>query len=260
MALLNCNFCSSVLGMDTQVTVILPEHRHQPRKAEEKKYPVIYALHGLGRDHTNWLRGGQLDYHMENREAIVIMPDCAKSFYVDGKYGYDYFTYLTEELPLIVANYFPASTKREDTYIAGISMGGYGALHAAFRRPDLYGAVATFSAACDPYSIPTESLVNTYFCRDSLQNIDNMFGNADVFHASVDHLPNALKACLRSGQPIPRIFMTCGRQDLAFPMNEQFRDQAMEMGAVVEWHEDDGIHDWAFWNKVLPNMLEFFGL
>ena len=259
MALLNCEFCSHVLGMDTQLTVILPEHRHQPRKPENKKYPVIYALHGLGRDHTTWLRGGQLDYLLENQDVIAVIPNGAKSFYTDGKYGYEYFTYLTEELPTIVGNYFPASTKREDTFIAGISMGGYGALHAAFLRPDLYCAVAALSAGCDPFSTLTKLPQNMYSCRDFEQNKINLFGTAEEFHASIQHLPNAMQACLDSGRKLPRIFMACGRQDFAFAMNEQFRNQAISMGAEITWHEEDGLHDWNFWNRILPKMLDFFG-
>jgi S-formylglutathione hydrolase FrmB len=135
MALLQCNFCSSVLGQNTNMIVLLPERRHVPRKREDKKYPVLYALHGHGQDHTNWQRDGYLEHLLKEEDVIVVMPHGGRSFYTNAKYGHEYFSFLTEELPIIIANYFPASTKRENTFIAGISMGGYGAMKARFCGP-----------------------------------------------------------------------------------------------------------------------------
>ena len=260
MALLNCNFCSSVLGKNTSLTVLLPERRHQPRVVEDKKFPVLYALHGLGQDHTNWQRDGFLEHLLKEEDVIVVMPDCERSFYTDSKYGYQYFTYLTEELPLIVGNYFPASRRREDTYIAGISMGGYGALKAAFWRPDLYAAVASLSAAVDPWKATNATPAGMYSCTDFVDNIRNIFGDEQTFHNSENDLFRSFDKMKKSGAPMPRIFMCCGEQDFMYELNKQLYAHIKETGVSAEFAAGNGIHSWDYWNKIMPMTLEKLGL
>lgn len=260
MALLNCNFCSSVLGKNTCLTVLLPERRHQPRKKERKDFPVLYALHGHGQDHTNWQRDGFLEHLLKERDAIVVMPDAARSFYTDGVHGYDYFTYLTEELPIIVHNYFPASGRREDTFIAGISMGGYGALKAAFLRPDLYAAVAALSPAADPYASMDNTPQGMFSCKDLRENIENLFGSAERYYASADYLPNAFGALVKSGKPVPRIYQCCGKQDFLYGGNLELRDRFRAAGVDAVFEDGEGMHTWDYWNRVMPNVLRHFGL
>lgn len=140
MALLEGSLRSEALRMDTAVTVSLPQ------KMEEAERPVLYLLHGLGDDHTAWVRRSNIDRYA-NREGIaVIMPEVQRGFYTDMVYGPAYFTYITEELPRLCASLFRVTEDPARTYIAGLSMGGYGALKAALRRPERYAAAAAFSA------------------------------------------------------------------------------------------------------------------
>ena len=81
---------------------------------------------------------------------IVIMPGAERSFYADMEHGYKYWTYISEELPSIMKSFFPISDKREDTFVAGLSMGGYGAMKLAFNHPERYAAAASLSSAVDP--------------------------------------------------------------------------------------------------------------
>jgi S-formylglutathione hydrolase FrmB len=242
------------------MTVLLPERRHVPRKREDKKYPVLYALHGHGQDHTNWQRDGYLEHLLKEKDVIVVMPHGGRSFYTDAKYGHEYFSFLTEELPIIIANYFPASTKREDTFIAGISMGGYGAMKAALLRPDLYSAVASLSGGFNPYSIVKKTPQGMFSCRDMDQNIDNIFGGADAFYASENYLPNAFDKLKNSGKPIPKMYMCCGKQDFVYEANIEFRNHILKSGTDLVYEEEDGQHTWDFWNMMMPRVLKFFGL
>ena len=143
MALLEGSLRSEALRMDTAVTVSLPQ------KMEEAERPVLYLLHGLGDDHTAWVRRSNIDRYA-NREGIaVIMPEVQRGFYTDMVYGPAYFTYITEELPRLCASLFRVTEDPARTYIAGLSMGGYGALKAALRRPERYAAAGCFSGAVD---------------------------------------------------------------------------------------------------------------
>ena len=137
MAVLNLDLFSYELAMNTQATIILPERRgvkHLPRNGES--YPVLYLLHGHGQDHTSWIRMSNIERYLANTDVIVVMPNGNRGSYVDGVNTHRYGTYLTEELPVALRNWFHISEKREDTFIAGMSMGGYGAIYAAMKHPD----------------------------------------------------------------------------------------------------------------------------
>ena len=188
------------------------------------------------------------------------MPDCAKSFYTDGKYGYKYFTFLTEELPLIVGNYFPASRKREDTYIAGISMGGYGALKAAMWRPDLYAGVAALSAAVDPWTVIASLPEGTYSCTDLYENIRNIFGSQEEFYNSYNDLFRAADRYVEMKHKDMLFFICCGEQDLVYDENVKLSKYMEEAGISVTFTGGRGMHSWDYWNKILPQMLESLGL
>ena len=147
MAVVNLDFYSYELAMNTQATVLLPERRGVPYTSREgRPYPVLYLLHGHGQDHTSWLRLTRLENYLQNSDVIVVMPNGGRGCYVDGVHSHRYGTYLTEELPCILKNWFHISDQREETMIAGMSMGGYGALRAALSHPEQYGTVVGLSS------------------------------------------------------------------------------------------------------------------
>ena len=129
MALLHVNYFSEVLGLSTSMDVILP----QPAKGQigmgsvavNGKLPVLYLLHGLSDDHTIWQRRTSIERYVADLPLAVVMPTVHRGFYTDAKQGYDYWTHISEEIPRIVKSFFPISDRREDTFAAGLSMGGY---------------------------------------------------------------------------------------------------------------------------------------
>ena len=139
---LNGNVFSKVLDMDTGITIVTPNDLKL-----DGSYKVVYLLHGLCGNHRNWADYTLLPTYANDYDAIFIMPEVQRSFYMDMKYGLKYFSYITEELPEICKNIFNISSKREDTAIMGASMGGYGALKCALSKPDQYGFCGAFSPA-----------------------------------------------------------------------------------------------------------------
>lgn len=136
MAFIQCGFHSDVLGRACAMNVILPQKvKTQIGMASSgsgrKDYPVVYLLHGLSDDHTIWSRRSSIERYAAEYEVAVVMPNGERGFYTDMVEGYRYWTMLSEELPEIVCNLFPVSPRREDTFAAGLSMGGYGALKLA---------------------------------------------------------------------------------------------------------------------------------
>src|SRR3954447_14294757 len=144
MALLRCDVFSDALSLSTSLTVILPQPTRtqigMTGDAGEDPPPVLYLLHGLSDDDTIWLRRTSIERYVAPLGLAVVMPQVARSFYTDEAHGNRYWTFLSEELPLLARSFFHLSDRREDTFVAGLSMGGYGAAKWALRHPDRFAA------------------------------------------------------------------------------------------------------------------------
>lgn len=146
-------FFADTLGVNTSLVVLLP----QPALTQigvapvvrEHGTPVLYLLHGLSDDSSIWTRLTSIERYAGELGVAVVMPQVERSFYCDMANGDAYWTFLSEELPAVVAANFKVSTAREDTFVAGLSMGGYGAFKWALRQPERFGAAASLSGALD---------------------------------------------------------------------------------------------------------------
>ena len=140
MAFLQCEIQSAALGKACALNVLVPQYFKGGVPGERREYKVLYLLHGLSDDHTMWMRRTSIERYTSDLDVVVVMPNADRSFYTDMKHGLKYWTFISEELPGIVKQLFPVSPRREDTFVAGFSMGGYGALKLALNRPDLFTA------------------------------------------------------------------------------------------------------------------------
>src|SRR5215207_8278595 len=151
MAHVRCDFFSVALILSTSMTVLLPQQTSTQIGMEGRSTdgppPVLYLLHGLSDDDTIWLRRTSIERYAAPLGLAVVMPQVHRSFYTDQAYGGRYWTFLSEELPQLVASLFRVSDRREDTFVAGLSMGGYGAFKWAFRHPERFAAAANLSGA-----------------------------------------------------------------------------------------------------------------
>src|SRR3954469_12567569 len=153
MAVLTCDFFSESLMVGTSVTVVLPQNTEEQigltDAPVEGPPPVLYLLHGLSDDHTSWTRYTSIERYAVARGLAVVMPAAGRSFYADEAHGHRYWTYLSEELPRVVGQFFNVSREPADTFVAGLSMGGYGALKLQLPHPARYAAAASLSGALD---------------------------------------------------------------------------------------------------------------
>ncbi|MFC4779224.1 alpha/beta hydrolase [Paenibacillus sp. GCM10023252] len=156
MAMMQCQFFSEVLSLNTTMTVILPQQTSNQIGMEgkqsagrERKHPVLYLLHGYSDDDSIWLRRTSIERYAAALGIAVVMPQVHQSFYTDMAYGNRYWTFLSEELPALARSFFPLSEAREDNFVAGLSMGGYGAFKWALRHPNRFAAAASLSGALD---------------------------------------------------------------------------------------------------------------
>ena len=154
MALLHMSFTSKYLSGTTDVNVILPDlsYGQEPKDlyGSGEKYKVLWLLHGTYGDYSDWLRKSNVELYATEKKIAVVMPSAMNTNYVDwGTFamGYQAYSYFFEELMPMVYGWLPVSDRREDNFIAGLSMGGRGACVYAFSKPERFHAVYSFSAS-----------------------------------------------------------------------------------------------------------------
>lgn len=252
--LLNCHFRSSVLRRNTAITVIVPTPE-EPEKPVGTNMKVLYLLHGLHGDESSWVRYTNVERYAMEKDIVVVMPGVGNSFYQDMVHGERFYTYMTQELPKFIQGLFPVSKKREDTFIAGLSMGGYGAFFLGLSRPDLYGAAASLSGAVDigfrvtPVQLPAGAPL-PFFVEDCFGDI------AAVSHSDRDVVELYIKAA-EAGKELPRLYQSCGTKDYLYGMNKCFYNEMTRLGAQICWRETEGMeHEWDFWDMEVKYLLE----
>jgi S-formylglutathione hydrolase FrmB len=242
MALIRCDFSSETLELDTSMTVVLPPEGATPP-------PVLYLLHGLTDGHTAWTRWTSVERYAAERGLAVVMPEVHRSFYGNETYGMRFWDFLDGELPATVERFFRVSTERADTFVAGLSMGGYGAFKWALRRPDRFAAAASLSGALDLAYIQEfdlrphmRALVARVFADRRVEGSDE-----DLLHLVKTTDPAAL----------PRLMLRCGTEDHLVKQNERFVAACRTAGVDLDSGFSKGEHVWAYWDEQIPAVLDW---
>ena len=256
MAHLRVDFFSDSLALSTSMTVLLPQRTSTQigltGATNDGPPPVLYLLHGLSDDDTVWLRRTSIERYVAPLGLAVVMPQVHRSFYADEHYGGRYWTFLSEELPELVASWFQVSQRREDTYVAGLSMGGYGALKWALRQPERFAAAASLSGAVD-----IEGLRTRRFRPEDPRMFDRIYGDA-----SPDGTDDNLLALLGRADPatVPALHVSCGEQDELLDGNRTFVDACAAASVPVTTSFGPGEHDWAYWDATIQDVLAWLPL
>ena len=257
MAFFQGNIFSKSIGMETQLYVSLPQ---DGRRYVSNKLPKsLILLHGISDNASGWARRSQLDYFAEKFGIAVFVPEVQRSFYQDMTYGGKYYSYIAEELPQLISSMFNCSTKREDMMVAGLSMGGYGAIRVAFGSPERFSMCGAFSAACDLSGM----LKDREFWKGQGDIGDNIVNEFIASFGPEFTLPDECdlyKLVKRvSEQDIrPSLYMTCGHDDFIHNMSLDFSRFCETLPLDFTYEEWPGIHDWDFWNPSLEKMLAHF--
>ena len=283
MALISVDYFSSSLMRTTTLEVILPVDdqgaayatdsalRHtdgtleaEMRTWEQRPYPpkkapfkTLFLLHGISGNHADWISETRIRSWAENHGIAVVMPSGYNAFYLDQPEVHNYYgRFVGQELVEVARRMFPLSTRREDTFIGGISMGAYGALRNGLKYCETFGSIVSLSSAMIINNfdqiISSDGLF--FLSRDFLEHT---FGDLSHVRDS-DKDPARLAADLvYCDRPRPRIFMTCGNQDPLAEANRMLAGRMRDTGLDVTYHEMHGGHDWDFWNTALPEALNW---
>ena len=248
MTLLRIDHVPETVKVNLPLNIILPDPGKMGGVPVARR-KVLYLLHGLSDDGSAWQRYTAIESIAALYGLVVIMPSAGRSFYTDQPNGQNYFTYLTDELPRYLKAVFGLSPRRADTLIAGNSMGGYGAFKAAFLRPELYSAAASFSG------LLSLTFITAYPNDPRRGEFEYLFGDLGKMTGS-EHDPAVwLKRAANDPGKLPYLFIACGRQDDLYPLNTQFYAACQSLGIQVDYHEEDGFHDWFYWNAQIQRFL-----
>lgn len=255
MAYLEMHYFSKALQVYVTLNVILPEiHKKKEGVGRPNgSYKTLYLLHGLSGDHTVWMRRTSIERYAEDYGIAVVMPEVGRSWYADTAYGLPYFTFITQELPAVCRGYFKEmSPKREDNFIAGLSMGGYGAMKAALTYPENYGGCASLSGALDitrigrPYRLE-EWQGNFDFALKSAEELEG--GDLDIY--------SLIRRNCQEGKPFPKMFLWCGTEDTLLPPNRRCHTLLDELNIPHFYGESEGDHTWQWWDLHIQDVLRY---
>ncbi|MBQ8592168.1 MAG: esterase family protein [Lachnospiraceae bacterium] len=259
MALLHVNFFSEVLGMSMNMDVILPQKTQRQIGMEgnrkDGKYPTLYLLHGMSDDHTIWQRRTSIERYVSEMGIAVVMPNVHLSFYTDMHYGLKYWTFVSEELPAICRDFFPnMSEKKEDTFVAGLSMGGYGAFKLALGASDTFGAAASLSGALDMAAEAAQWAAEQSPQQELFYHI---FGPYEQVSGSDNDLLALARKLKDSGKKLPKLYMWCGTEDFLYEHNQTCRMCLQELGYDLVYEESAGGHSWDYWDEKIQTVLKW---
>lgn len=258
MALIHCDFFSEVLKLSSAMDVIIPQpslktlNRHKGKL--RRKYPTLYLLHGMSDDHTIWQRRTSIERYASAFNLAVVMPAVQRSFYTDMAVGYPFWTFISEELPALARSFFPLSDKREENYVAGLSMGGYGAFKLGLSCPERFYAAASLSGAVDIVQLVQSDDLSWH---DDAQAV---FGDLDDLQGSPNDLFFLAEQLAQSDGAKPRLFQCCGTEDFLYEGNLNFKELAESLEFDLTYDEEPAAHEWSYWDRQIQKVLEWLPL
>ncbi len=270
MSLLTYNYESEYLGGNHQISVILPDKPRQITPADfyrnGEKYKVLWLLHGTFGDNTDWVRRTNIELYASQRNLVVVMPAALNSNYSNWNefmMGYRMYDYLTAELMPLIYGWLPVSDRREDNFIAGLSMGGRGTIKYAVNFPERFAAAAVLSAAPQDFHQMRpgneDMMLDTENFR--LKRSLNNAGGLEAFIASNENVWDIIDQKAGTGT-LPRLMFACGEDDsLIYGNLMLFKEHCQEIGLEAQWFTLPGYkHEWSFWDLAIQEALKFFGL
>lgn len=281
MALIHLNFESQYLGSNTDVNIIMPD---KPRDKtikqfydSNKKYKVLCLLHGTFGDYSDWLRKSNIETYALEKDLVVVMPSCGNSDYSQWNnftLGYDAEKYVMEELMPLVYNWLPVSSKREDNYIAGLSMGGKGTLTLALKYPHKFNSAAVLSYVPSDlnltkeeskklYDMPFEQVLNN--SNDIMHGMLRQYNVMHKYNSFDEYMHsdyNVWDLCSKADPSLlPNLFIACGSDDVLFAKQfPVFKQYLQSLNIQASYSFKPGNHEWRVWERDIQQAIDFFAL
>lgn len=258
MAVFQTTFACDSLWRSIDLNIIIPfEAPGMPDMLELKpeKFKTLYLLHGFGGNRNDWMNYTPLRDIAERNNIAVVLPDAENSFYVDSDSVVFRYGKLIREIVDFTRRAFPLSDKREDTFIGGLSMGGFGALRLGSLYHDVFSKIFSFSGAF----IINDIAGQKPGYQDMVANYEyyvRTFGDLDKLKGSEKDPLWCLDQAIAAGEA-PAVYQACGTEDFLYPENQDMKAELEARAISYEYHEMAGSHDWVFWNKNLEPAIQW---
>lgn len=264
MASINMKIYSAALKTRTNVNVFLPSllpdaggftsrhHEFANYYETHGNFPVLYLLHGTYGDEGDWQRFTRIEDYARNHNLAVVMPYAENSCYRNLDSGKDYETYITQELPRVIQWMFPVSSKREDTFIGGLSMGGTGAVRLGLLHPELYGYTIGLSTGVE--SIKKNIRENEFTVWS------HAYSNENAEDDPSDDLYALAKNAMNSTGERTKLYLAVGTEDFLYKDNVQYHEYLNSIGYDHIFSTSPGIHNFDFWDPEIRKAIDWLPL
>lgn len=263
MAFIEINFMSEALMRTVTVNVILPADKLMlpgVSKPKLKPFKTLYLLNGIMGNHTDWMNATNIQAMAEEKNLAVVMPGGENMFYLDHEVTHAlYGEFVGKELVEFTRAAFHLSDKKEDTFIGGLSMGGYGALRNGLKYSDTFGRIAALSSAMVLYALDERTDDHPMF-MERRSYAREVFGDFDKVMESDKNPVWLMKQLKEQGKEIPRIYQAIGTEDFLLAANQRLHQELVEAGGEVTYVEKPGGHEWDFWGDQIMEILKWLPL
>lgn len=262
MALIRADFFSAALMRTVTVSVVIPSDKIvDPGKGIERKtFKTLYLLNGMLGNDTDWITATRIERWAKDKDLAVVMPAGENHFYVDLDIpGQQYGTFVGKELVEQTRALFPLSDKRKDTFIGGLSMGGYGATVNGLRFSETFSHIAALSSAYILDRVAT-SVYNTPWIGDDRAYLQYILGDLSKFKGSNKDYEELIYKLKEEQKEIPRIYMAVGKDDDLLDVNRAYHRFLQDNDVDVTYVEAPGAHEWDFWDSQIKKVLEWLPL
>jgi len=270
MAVLKMNFLSKYLGMQTNITVCLPSFafrdamNHTPGfYIPGVKFQTLYLLHGGAGDDSDYVNFTNITRYADEHRMAVVMPCDYNRFYTDDPDGPLYWKYVSEELPQLCQAFFPLSARREDNFVAGLSMGGHGAMKMGIMKCEKFAAVLCMSgSSINPEKIKDFPGPRARVFPDDPEamprmRLETIFGDLDDYKGSIHDVYHYAALNVEQGKKLPKFYLTVGDQDFAREHIEDANEYLTALGYDTFYELVPGYgHEWDFWDLSLRKALD----
>lgn len=261
MALIEVNFVSKQLLRTVTFTAVIPlDGLAKTTSTSNNKFKTLYLLHGSFGNHTDFISGTRIQKWADEHQLAVIMPAGENQFYIDKpKFSEYYGAFVAKELVEFTRDLFPLSTKKEDTYIAGLSMGGYGAIVNGLKYHDTFGAIGALSPGLILDDVLNQTAlfddigIALPLCDYYLDGLESVKDSDKDYYYLVDQLQ-------QSGIEFPKLYMAMGKDDFLIDPVRTFNSYLTKHQIDVTYVEGEGQHDWDFWDTYLQKFIEWLAL
>ena len=240
---------SEALGRTMKYRVLVP----QDYASSQRRYPVLYLLHGLGGDYTDWTSRTNLAEYSRTLALIIVMPDGQNSWYTNsvGTPADRFEDYILTDLQADVVRKYRTVNSRYGRAIGGLSMGGYGAMKFALKRPGAFAVAGSFSGALNA---TREGELEKLIGPTEGKRLGEIFGHADS-PARAQNDVFTLASALKPGSA-PYLYLDCGTADnTLISANRELVAAIHKTGAAYEYHELPGAHSWDYWDRRIREFL-----